>query len=106
MNAITGRPDHPRAGFVLGLLAYALWGVLPIYFKLLGAIPPMDIVAHRVVWSLPLLGLMIALSRGGPKVREAIARPRTVGVLCLSALLIGTNWLLYLYAVTSGHILA
>jgi chloramphenicol-sensitive protein RarD len=106
MNAKSGPSDHPRAGFVLGLLAYALWGVLPIYFKLLGAIPPVDIVAHRVIWSLPLLALLIAAARGWPNVREAIARPRTVGVLFLSAMLIGTNWLLYLYAVTSGHILA
>src|SRR3954447_1124760 len=106
MNANSGRSSHPRTGFVLGLLAYALWGVLPIYFKLLGAIPPVDIVAQRVIWSLPLLVLLIAISRGWPKVQEAIKRPRTIGILFLSALLIGTNWLLYLYAVTSGHILA
>jgi chloramphenicol-sensitive protein RarD len=105
MNA-SGHSDHPKAGFVLGLLAYALWGVLPIYFKLLGKIPPFDIVAQRVVWSVPLLVLLIAISRGWLKVREAIARRRTIGVLLLSALLIGVNWLLYVYAVTSGHILA
>jgi chloramphenicol-sensitive protein RarD len=107
MNANRTTADgHPRTGFALGLLAYALWGVLPIYFKLLAAVAPFDIVAHRVLWSLPLLGILIWLSRGWPKVRDAIADPRTIGILVLTALLIACNWLLYVYAVTGGHILA
>src|SRR4051812_49708596 len=100
------KPDHPRTGFVLGLSAYALWGVLPIYFKAIAAVPAFDIVAHRILWSLPFLTLLIALSRGWPKLREAVARPRTIGILVLTALLIGGNWLLYVYSVTSGHIFA
>ncbi|HUP67874.1 MAG TPA: EamA family transporter RarD [Sphingomicrobium sp.] len=100
------RLDHPRAGFVLGLAAYALWGVLPIYFKLIAAVPAFDIVAHRVLWSMPFLALLIAVSRGWAKVRAAVGRPRTLGILALTALLIGANWLLYVYAVTGGHILA
>ena len=107
MNAAPSkRLDHPRAGFVLGLSAYALWGVLPIYFKLIAAVPAFDIVAHRILWSLPFLALLIAVSKGWGKVRAAIARPRTLGILTVTALLIGGNWLLYVYAVTSGHILA
>src|SRR6476661_1689660 len=101
-------PDRtlPRTGFALGLLAYALWGVLPLYFKALGGVPPVDIVAHRVLWSLPFLRALVAASRGWPNVRAAFARPRTIGILVATALLIGGNWLLYVYAVTSGHILA
>jgi chloramphenicol-sensitive protein RarD len=107
MNGDRSSTDtHPRTGFVLGLAAYALWGVLPLYFKAIAAVPPFDIVAHRVLWSLPFLALLILVSRGWPKVRAAIARRRTVGMLALTALLIGGNWLLYVYAVTSGHILA
>jgi chloramphenicol-sensitive protein RarD len=107
MNAAPSKQlDHPRAGFVLGLSAYALWGVLPIYFKLIAAVPAFDIVAHRVLWSLPFLALLIAVSKGWGKVRAAIVRPRTLGILTVTALLIGGNWLLYVYAVTSGHILA
>ena len=105
-DASSKRLDHPRAGFALGLSAYALWGVLPIYFKLIAAVPAFDIVAHRVLWSLPFLALLIAISKGWGKVRDAIARPRTLGILTVTALLIGGNWLLYVYAVTSGHILA
>ena len=105
MNGYGTHSPH-RGGFVLGLLAYALWGVLPLYFKALAAIPAFDIVAHRVLWSLPFLALLIILSRGWPKVREALAQPRTIGVLVVTALLIGGNWLLYVYAVIGGHILA
>jgi len=97
---------HPRTGFLLGLAAYALWGVLPIYFKALAAVPAVNIVAHRILWSLPYLALLILLSRGWPKVRAALAQPRTIGILLLTAMLIGGNWLLYVYAVTSDHILA
>jgi chloramphenicol-sensitive protein RarD len=97
---------HERGGFVLGLLAYALWGVLPLYFKAIAAVPAVDIVAHRVLWSLPFLAALIALSRAWPKVRKALGQRRTLGMLVVTALLIGGNWLLYVYAVTSGHILA
>src|SRR5215203_4468538 len=95
-----------RLGFVLGLAAYALWGVLPLYFKAIKAVPPVDIVAHRVLWSLPFLAALIAISKGWARIRAALAARRTVGVLALTAALIGGNWLLYVYAVNSGHILA
>jgi len=98
--------SHEHGGFVLGLLAYALWGVLPLYFKAIAAVPAVDIVAHRILWSLPFLGVLIVVSRGWPKVREALSQPHTLGILVITALLIGGNWLLYVYAVTSGHILA
>lgn len=98
--------SHAGGGFALGLGAYGLWGVLPIYFEALRTVPPVDIVAHRVLWSLPFLALLVALGGDRAKLRAAIRRPKTVGMLFLTALLIGTNWLLYVQAVTSGHILA
>jgi chloramphenicol-sensitive protein RarD len=97
---------HERGGFALGLGAYALWGVLPLYFKAIAAVPALDIVAHRVLWSLPFLAILITLSKGWDKVRAALRRPRTLAILTLTALLIGGNWLLYVVAVTNGHILA
>ena len=107
MNAQqTPAADHHRTGFALGLLAYALWGILPLYFKALEVLPATDIVAHRVIWSLPFLAVLIALTRAWPKVLSAIVDQRTVGILLVTALLIGGNWLLYVHAVTSGRILA
>jgi chloramphenicol-sensitive protein RarD len=105
-NAVARFDNHPRAGLAFGLAAYGLWGVLPIYFEAIRAVPAVDIVAHRVLWSLPFLAVLVVVGGGRAKVRAAIRRPRTIAMLTLTALLIGTNWLLYVYAVTSGHILA
>ena len=97
---------HPESkhGFAFGLAAYGLWGVLPIYFKLLGHISAFDIVAHRVLWSLPFLALLVIMARHWDRVRGVFAHGRTIGILSITAALIGLNWLLYTYAVTSGHI--
>jgi chloramphenicol-sensitive protein RarD len=101
-----GAHHQSRRGFLLGVGAYTFWGVLPIYFKLLKGVAPVDIVAQRVLWSLPILALLIVAAKGWDKVRAALARPKTLGMITLTALLIGGNWLLYVYAVTGGHILA
>jgi chloramphenicol-sensitive protein RarD len=106
MNDRRTPAQHSRTGLILGLLAYALWGVLPLYFKTIAAVAPFDIVAHRVLWSLPFLALLFALSRGWPKLRAAIADRRTLGILFVTALLIAGNWLLYVQAINSGHVLA
>jgi chloramphenicol-sensitive protein RarD len=106
MNSRRTPAQHSRIGLALGLGAYALWGVLPLYFKAVAAVAPFDIVAHRVLWSLPFLALLIGLSRGWPKVRAAAAQRRTLSMLVVTAMLIGGNWLLYVYAVNSGHMLA
>ncbi len=98
--------DHARAGLGFGLLAYALWGVLPIYFKQVAQVPAIDIVAHRVIWSLPFLLALLAATRGWRQVRDGIGDRRTLLLLLTTSVLIAINWLLYVYAVTSGHILA
>ena len=105
-TAVARFGNHPRAGLAFGLAAYGLWGVLPIYFEAIRAVPAVDIVAHRVLWSLPFLAVLVVLGGGREKVRAAVRRPRTLAMLTLTALLIGANWLLYVYAVTGGHILA
>jgi chloramphenicol-sensitive protein RarD len=105
-GAATRTNPDARIGFALGLAAYALWGVLPVYFKLVEALPAVDIVAHRVIWSVPFLTVLIASSSGWPKVVAAARDLRTIGILVITATLIGLNWLLYVHAVTSGHILA
>jgi len=109
MNAAAS-PAQPhretRRGFAFGVAAYGLWGVLPIYFKALGGVAAVDIVAHRILWSLPFLALLLFVGRGWSQVGQALRRRRTLLLLLSTATLIGVNWLLYVYAVTSGHILA
>ena len=108
MNA--SHPDQAakraRAGLFYGLAAYGLWGVMPIYFKWLQAVPSIDIVAHRIVWSLVVLALLATVARAWDQVIAAVRDRKTRALLLLTALLIGTNWLLYVYAINSGHILA
>ena len=95
-----------QAGFLYGLAAYGLWGVMPIYFKWLKAVPSIDIVAHRVVWSLLVLVLLVTVAKAWNQVRDATRSRKALAMLFVTALLIGTNWLLYVYAINSGHILA
>jgi chloramphenicol-sensitive protein RarD len=98
--------SRARAGLFYGLAAYGLWGIMPIYFKWLKAVPSIDIVAHRIVWSLVALAILATVAGAWDQVRAAIRHRRTLAFLFVTALLIGTNWLLYVYAINSGHILA
>ena len=106
MNAAREPNPEIRRGYLFGIAAYGLWGVLPIYFKAIAAVAAVDIVAHRVLWSLPFLALLLFFGTGWSDVRQAIRRRGTLLLLLFTAALIATNWLLYVYAVTSGHILA
>ena len=108
MNRETGTHVDQRArqGFALGVAAYGLWGILPVYFKALRSIDSADIVAHRIVWSAPVLAALLSFSGAWGEVSEALRNRRAMILLTVTALLIGGNWLLYVYAVNSGHILA
>src|SRR5690349_3498070 len=99
-------PALSRTGLGLGIGAYTAWGMMPLYFKLLLGVPALAIVAHRIVWSFLLLGGLITLQRAWPAIRAALGDPRTIRLLLATSGLIGVNWLLYVYAVNSGHILA
>lgn len=95
-----------QAGLLYGLAAYGLWGVMPIYFKWLQSVPSIDIVAHRIVWSLLVLVLLVTVVKAWDQVRQAIRSRKALAMLLVTALLIGANWLLYVYAINSGLILA
>lgn len=107
MNAPAPPPrDRTRRGLIYGIAAYGLWGVLPVYFKAIDAVAAIDIVAHRILWSLPFLALLLSVGTGWREVSTALQQRRTLVLLLVTSVLIGTNWLLYVYAVTSGQILA
>lgn len=92
------------AGFAFGVGSYTLWGVLPLYIHLLKDVPALQVLAHRVLWSLGLLLLLILVLRRGPTILAA-ARGRTLLLLVGSALMIGINWIVYIWAVQNGHVL-
>jgi chloramphenicol-sensitive protein RarD len=95
-----------RNGFAYGLGAYFLWGVMPVYFKLIPSVSAFIIVAHRIAWSLPFLAALLMVSRGWGKLGPVLKSRGALALLLVSAVLIGTNWVLYTWSVVSGHILA
>jgi len=83
--------DTPK-GFALGLTAYLLWGFLPLYMKAVAHIPAAEIIAHRVLWSIPVAAaVLIWLGRTGD-LKTALRSPRTVAMAALTAALISVNW--------------
>jgi chloramphenicol-sensitive protein RarD len=101
---MTGDRSH-RTGLLFGLGAYLAWGVLPLYFKLLGRVPPVEIVAHRVLWSLIFLALLVTAWRRWPAIRRALAERRLMAILLVTTALIAANWLIFIWAVLAGHVL-
>jgi chloramphenicol-sensitive protein RarD len=94
-----------RVGLAYGFAAYGCWGVLPLYFKAVDAAPPLELLSHRVVWAvLLLLGLCVQGGLMG-QLRSALRPGRVLGLLCASTALIGFNWLIYISAIVSGHVL-
>ena len=102
---MTDEQTSRRAGLIFGLGAYLLWGVLPLYFKLLAIVPPIEIVANRILWSLIFLGVLVTLWRRWGAIRAAAGAGRIVLTLTLTAALIAANWLIYIWAVVHGHVL-
>ncbi len=97
--------DSPRRGLWCAIGAYGLWGLIPLYFDQVRSVPASEILAHRVFWSFVVLAVLaIVLGRWGDA-RRALAVPRIAMTLLVSTLLIGTNWLVYIYAVTSHQTL-
>ena len=91
-------------GLWLGAGAYILWGLLPLYLKLLTGVPAVQVLAHRVVWSLLLLAIVVVVL-GRLRTVRAAARGRTLVLLGASATLIAINWLTYIWAVQHAHVL-
>lgn len=88
-----------------GLAAYGWWGLAVVYFKAVAHVQPLEVLAHRVVWSVPLLFGLLALRGRLGEVRAAFRDRRTLLILFATTLLIGSNWLIYIVAVSTGHIL-
>ncbi|MDX1516555.1 MAG: EamA family transporter RarD [Woeseiaceae bacterium] len=101
----SGTADTPaadaavRAGVLAGLIAYTLWGVFPVYFKLVGSVAPLEVLAHRIVWSVVFGALIIAARRQWREVRSALTHRAMLGWLATSAAFISVNWLIYIWAI-------
>ncbi len=98
-------PSESRSGILHALAAYALWGLLPLYWKALHGIPLGEVLAHRVLWSAATIMLLLAAVKRLPDFLAVLAHPRKRLLLGLSAVLIGCNWTLYILAVYRGQLL-
>ncbi|HEY3695672.1 EamA family transporter RarD [Phenylobacterium sp.] len=108
MSAPSSAPGgDPRLALTAGVACYFVWGFVPVVFQILGGlgVPPGEILAHRMVWALPVaLGLVLA-ARQGPQAAAVWRNARVVGWLAVSSALISVNWLVFIWAVNHGRIL-
>ncbi|MGI4842882.1 MAG: EamA family transporter RarD [Janthinobacterium lividum] len=93
-----------RSGILSAALAFLCWGLFPIYFHALGDVPPVQILAHRVLWSLGFLLIVLAVRRQW-KWLALVRQPRVFWSFAASALLLSANWLVYIWAVKNGHVI-
>jgi chloramphenicol-sensitive protein RarD len=93
-----------RLGALSAIAAFLLWGVFPLYWKLLAAVPALEVVAHRTIWGFFSVALWVTWRRRWSLARAAAARSRTLLALVAAALLIGFNWLLFIWAVAHAHV--
>src|SRR5918911_106854 len=96
-------PDA-RRGVLYGIGAYGLWGVFPLYFRLLERSGALEVVLHRVLWSLLVCLAVVAAVRGWAELRAVLGVPRHVVTLGVGAVLLALNWGVYIYAVNSGQV--
>lgn len=96
--------DSPR-GLAFAVSSYLLWGFLPVYMKALAHIPPPEVIAHRVIWSVPIAAAVLVWLGRTADLKAALRNPRMLRMGCVTAALISVNWGIYVWAIGSGHAL-
>ena len=94
-----------RQGIIYALCAYTLWGLAPIYFKTLSAVPAAEILTHRMIWSCALLMVLTLIGRQWHKVQAVLRQPKVLLTLAFTSITVGGNWLLFIWAINNGHML-
>jgi len=96
--------EQHRRGLWFGVAGYAIWGIAPVFWKLLDHVPAIELTAHRVVWSVPVLGVAVVLLGRRSHLRRSLQNRRTVMVTALAGMLLIANWGVFVWAITSEHI--
>ena len=94
-----------KTGVIFALAAYSMWGIAPMYFKLLTSVPALEIVMHRIVWSVLVLCLLLFFRKKFNQVFKAIRDPKIIATLAISGLLLAMNWLVFIWAVNNDKML-
>lgn len=98
VSSQTVETDTPH-GLMFAIAAYVMWGFLPLYMKLLSHVPAAEIVAHRVIWSIPIAGAVLIALRRTKNLKESFRNPRMLMMACLTASLVSVNWGTYVYSI-------
>ena len=86
--------------------AYLIWGVMPLYLRMVHWVPPLEFIGWRIIWTLPLCLVIVLLRGESAALLTALRSPRVLALLSLSAALIAVNWMVYVVAIQSGHVFA
>ncbi len=108
MTQESARPPEDEdtlRGFGFALGAYLLWGFLPLYMKALSHVSPVEVISHRILWSVPIAGVLLILLGRTADLRHAIRTPSMLGMAAVTAALISVNWGIYVWAIGTGHAL-
>jgi chloramphenicol-sensitive protein RarD len=105
LTAVQTRDRTEAVGIAAGVGAYTLWGLLTLYWPLLHRVGLVQLLAHRVVWALAILAVVLAVRRRWGWLRELIAAPKALGALAAAAVLISLNWAMFIWAATNQHVL-
>ncbi|MGY4830256.1 EamA family transporter RarD [Sphaerotilaceae bacterium SBD11-9] len=92
-------------GALYAALAFAMWGIFPLYFRQIAAVPPGEILIHRIVWSLVFVLVVLGARRHWGWLKPVLRQPRVLAAFAASALLLSVNWLVYIWAVNNGHVI-
>jgi chloramphenicol-sensitive protein RarD len=103
--AQTDSSHEVKSGAIAAAGGFLIWGLVPIYWKQMQSVPAIELIAHRIVWSLILLIGILIWQKKGKDLRPAFANGRSVALNLLSSVLLATNWTIYVWAVNAGHIL-
>ncbi|ABB38151.1 RarD protein, DMT superfamily transporter [Oleidesulfovibrio alaskensis G20] len=96
---------NPVAGGLAAVGAFVLWGLLPLYWKMLHSVPPLEVLGHRIVWSLVFVAVLMQVTRRWDELRRAVSSVRNMAVMAVAGVLVGGNWFLYIWAVNNGRVL-
>ena len=97
--------DDERRGMWFAIACYAIWGIFPLYFRLLAPVPAIDILAHRVIWSLGFLVILLTVRQEWRWLGPALHSRRTLGLYALAGVVLAVNWYTYIWAVNAGFVI-
>ena len=97
-------PENARTGILAGIGAYVIWGLVPIFFKQIAEVPAVEIIAHRVVWAMLLMTVLLGVGRGFGDALRVARIPTQLARIALASALVLVNWLTFVWGVNNGHI--